>query len=564
VVSSLSDTLLGDSIDQATGKSSPSALTTAVGSTAANIISRSLNGIVSQTIVNQFTGGKLNYASIVTDAFGNAIGNSIAGEIRASLVANQQEGQLASAEQEVSALQRQQAMAAYGGSYASNNGGTTSNNSFFDDTADPYMSYVVKPEDNVRRNAPYGDHLSIEGSIDQAADVTAKNNRIKYLGGPDSLGNRLDDLKAQLADLRAQNDGAISTAFNNDLATRQASIDDARQVLFGSGNGVFGGSALGEYFTDAARINALYGVGYDITSPGSTAEAFTPPPVGTGDARGLSALEAFTTFNPAGRAAKGFANSAIGFIPNTLGLVKQIGLGAYDGIGQGTYAALNRLTGSSQPYQPVGAIGQAIQARGALDVIGSTIHGVVTNLPVIGTAGALYHNDYERAGGSLFDTALLGTGTAMGAVRRAGVGESGLVLNQGRYGDLVGSLDDGFQAHHVNQNAAYKSIIPKDEGFAIGIRGNAFTDAGTPHYEFHKSLDGFFDSYRKGGDSFGELPTNAQYGEAVTQALKDAGLSSAEASKLSDFARLNREAFGLKQSDPIPRVPRKIYQSGGN
>jgi len=135
VVSSLSDTLLGDSIDQATGKSSPSALTTAVGSTAANIISRSLNGIVSQTIVNQFTGGKLNYASIVTDAFGNAIGNSLGGEIRDSLVANQQEGQLAGAEQEVSALQRQQAMAAYGGGYGSN----TSNGAGFGAGVDSFI-----------------------------------------------------------------------------------------------------------------------------------------------------------------------------------------------------------------------------------------------------------------------------------------------------------------------------------------------------------------------------------------------------------------------------------------
>ena len=125
MVSSLTDTLLGETIEGG-GERRGTGFTEAVGSTAANIINRSLNGIVSQTIVNQFTGGKLNYASIVTDAFGNALGSSIAGEIRASLVANQQEGQLAAA-QEVSALQRQQAMAAYGGSYGSN----TSNGAAF-------------------------------------------------------------------------------------------------------------------------------------------------------------------------------------------------------------------------------------------------------------------------------------------------------------------------------------------------------------------------------------------------------------------------------------------------
>gem|GEM_PF-2995633 len=120
VVSSLTDTLLGETIEGGGGARRGTGFTEAVGSAAANIISRTLNGIVSQTIVNQFTGGKLNYASIVTDAFGNALGNSLGGEIRDSLTANQQEWQLASAEQEVSALQRQQAMAAYGGSYGSN------------------------------------------------------------------------------------------------------------------------------------------------------------------------------------------------------------------------------------------------------------------------------------------------------------------------------------------------------------------------------------------------------------------------------------------------------------
>lgn len=135
---------------------------------------------------------------------------------------------------------------------------------------------------------------------------------------------------------------------------------------------------------------------------------------------------------------------------------------------------------------------------------------------------------------------------------------------EGAYKDLAGKLDDGFQAHHLNQNAAFSSVIPKGEGFSIGIRGNAFTDIGTPHYDFHSSLEGFWDQYRVGGSSFGEVPTNAQYGDAVTQALQDAGLSPSEAQRLSDLAAQNRAAYDLSPNDPVPNIPRKIYQSGGN
>lgn len=141
--------------------------------------------------------------------------------------------------------------------------------------------------------------------------------------------------------------------------------------------------------------------------------------------------------------------------------------------------------------------------------------------------------------------------------------KSALVKGEGAYSDLSGNLDDGFQAHHLNQNAAFKSVIPKDEGFAIGIRGNAFTEPGTPHYEFHSSLEGFWDQYRTGGDLFGEVPTNAEYGDAVTQALQDSGLSPTEAQRLSDLAAQNRAAYGLSPDDPVPRIPRKIFQSGG-
>jgi len=141
---------------------------------------------------------------------------------------------------------------------------------------------------------------------------------------------------------------------------------------------------------------------------------------------------------------------------------------------------------------------------------------------------------------------------------------SGLVRGEGRYGDLAGTLDDGFQAHHLNQNAVFTSVIPRNDGFSIGIQGNAFRDLGSPHYKFHSSLDNFFEQYREDGSLFGERPTNKEYDDAVNQALQDAGLTPNEAQRLTDSAAQNRQAFGLKSNDPVPRIPGRIHQSTGN
>jgi hypothetical protein len=126
----------------------------------------------------------------------------------------------------------------------------------------------------------------------------------------------------------------------------------------------------------------------------------------------------------------------------------------------------------------------------------------------------------------------------------------------GSYGSLVKVLKgSGLQANHLNQNAAFKSIIPENEGIANAMRGNAFDDVGSPHYEFHRSLEGFWNQYRKGGEHFGNRPTNAQYGTAVNDALSSAGHTTVESARLSALAAQNRAAFGLSESQLVPRIP---------
>jgi hypothetical protein len=133
----------------------------------------------------------------------------------------------------------------------------------------------------------------------------------------------------------------------------------------------------------------------------------------------------------------------------------------------------------------------------------------------------------------------------------------------GSYKDMTAELKGtGEQAHHLNQDAAFRDVIPRDEGLAVGMRGNAFKDVGSPHYEVHSSLESFWQPYRKGGDFFGSLPTNAEYGTAVEQALMQSGYSASEAANVAAQATAQRTGYGLLPSAPVPRIPGRLPQVG--
>lgn len=117
------------------------------------------------------------------------------------------------------------------------------------------------------------------------------------------------------------------------------------------------------------------------------------------------------------------------------------------------------------------------------------------------------------------------------------------------------------QANHMNQDAAFRDVIPSDEGIANALKGNAFKDAGSPHYEFHKSLEGFWDQYRRGGALEGGVPTIGEYDSALRQALGASGYSSTEVDGLARLAAENRAAYGLNADDVVPRIPGRINQS---
>jgi hypothetical protein len=136
----------------------------------------------------------------------------------------------------------------------------------------------------------------------------------------------------------------------------------------------------------------------------------------------------------------------------------------------------------------------------------------------------------------------------------------GLAMGAQPYRNFRGRLPQGWQANHLNQAAAYESVIPRDQGAASPMRGDAIRHPGTQHYRFHASLEAFWDQFRQGGARAGQRPTNAEYARALEQALLQSGHTAAETNVLVGDAARERASVGLRESDPVPRIPGRINQ----
>ncbi|EHI75775.1 hypothetical protein HMPREF9184_01803, partial [Streptococcus sp. oral taxon 058 str. F0407] len=115
------------------------------------------------------------------------------------------------------------------------------------------------------------------------------------------------------------------------------------------------------------------------------------------------------------------------------------------------------------------------------------------------------------------------------------------------------------QAHHLNQNAAFKDVIPRKEGLSIKLEGNIRKDIGSPHYKAHESLEQFWDQYRKGGELHRTRPTMAEYNVALEKSLIDAGLTPNQAKDVVSKAMEQQLSYGLAAEKFVPRIPGKMY-----
>jgi hypothetical protein len=213
-----------------------------------------------------------------------------------------------------------------------------------------------------------------------------------------------------------------------------------------------------------------------------------------------------------------------------------------------------KIPSTDNPYAPGAAFEAATWLLSALE-------GGIAG-PLDGVANAVERRATEAA-----------LRTAKSAVGAPALIRAGEKVVSGPYGKLSGTLPPGFQANHLNQNAAYGrfipekeglSVIPEKEGLSVAMKGNIITQPGTPHYNYHRSLEQFWDQYRNGGSLELEKPTNAEYGEAVRRALIASGFSPAQASDLAAQAAAQRAAFKLSESATVPVVPKAIWRRRRN
>ncbi|WJM80005.1 hypothetical protein [Pectobacterium brasiliense] len=129
----------------------------------------------------------------------------------------------------------------------------------------------------------------------------------------------------------------------------------------------------------------------------------------------------------------------------------------------------------------------------------------------------------------------------------------------GPHGTLKKDPSPG-QSHHLNQDAAYRDVIPREKGAAIKLEGNAFTEPGTPHYEAHSSMEKFWDQYRKGGEFYREMPTNTQYTQALKRSMEAAGLPANQVNQAVRYSIQNRIQHGALGGMEVPRLPGRINQ----
>ena len=129
------------------------------------------------------------------------------------------------------------------------------------------------------------------------------------------------------------------------------------------------------------------------------------------------------------------------------------------------------------------------------------------------------------------------------------------------YSELKKNQNIVGQAHHINQNAAYGSVIPQQDGVSVKLLGNIFKDPDAQHTIVHRELEKFWDQYRGSKTK----PTNMQYTYAVYKALVAADIDSKDAMEITRASIQQRVHYGLVGGETVPKVPNKIRNiAGGN
>ena len=128
-----------------------------------------------------------------------------------------------------------------------------------------------------------------------------------------------------------------------------------------------------------------------------------------------------------------------------------------------------------------------------------------------------------------------------------------------KYGILRKNKEISGQTHHLNQDAAFKDVIPSEEGLSIKLEGNILKDINSPHYRAHEIMEKFWDKYRNVKGISVESPTIAEYNSALKKSLLHAGLTKRQVKQIMLKVIEQQQEYGLTLDSFVPRIPGKIY-----
>jgi LysM domain len=464
IVNGLTDRLLGE---QSIGLSGTpirqdTAFTEAFGRTAANVITNALAGTVSQVIVTRFTGGKLNYANIAADAFGNAIANGIGEDIGYSIAAEQQRGRLEEARMRAAARSDFMAMAQNRPS-----------------SIEPLIPTQVDinlpplPDLNVVGNVTNANNTRLA----QRGDSYARMARdaygderyalalAQYNGARNStlqLGARVELPDFDRVDLRRGGDFLANDAAMRQAASNRAPVDPtdgmragptlARLASQNAASASANAPTLGELITSLQPYSDLQRMGavdYRLANPVNMVP----------EARSMTDESSLR-----GRLIESMRSSSLG--ESNAGQVAIGALNRYLTLGESSVGALFNLPGNAYSAIEEKGIGRA-----ALDGYNGALTGVRQSF-----FNVAYGLNGESRGALAFDLmAGAGAGVAVRSLGLAGV--NGVTMNSG--GDrLIGTMGPA----RINNVAEYNAIVKdlKANGVDISYREGQFAYGPAP------------------------------------------------------------------------------------
>lgn len=140
----------------------------------------------------------------------------------------------------------------------------------------------------------------------------------------------------------------------------------------------------------------------------------------------MSKWEGFLTFNPVGRTINGASKAAYNLVKLPVNLVQGTGTLVQDAYGyskQAIFGPDRGVMGDIRPYRVQNGIVRSFARRGAMETMGDFVYGVAKSAPGVGLIDSMYRRDYDSVGGEIFYL-----GTMYGAAKLGGTnirGEGG-------------------------------------------------------------------------------------------------------------------------------------------